>query len=53
MLALVNRAANEAIFSASQKELASAANRAKVAAKRFGVQFPDLAAGLDTRSQGF
>jgi len=53
MLALVNRAANEAIFSTSQKELASAAYRAKTAAKRFGVQLPDLSAGLDTRSQGF
>ena len=53
MLALVNRAANEAIFSNSQKELASAATRAKTAAKRFGVQLPDLSVGLDTRSQGF
>ncbi len=53
MLALVNRAANAAIFSASQRELASAAMRAKAAAIRFGVQLPDLVAGLDTRSQGF
>lgn len=53
MLALVNRAANESIFANAKTELASAASRAKSAAQRFGVRLSDLAAGLDTRAQGF
>lgn len=53
MLALVNRSANEAIFNNSRTELEKAAQRASTAAIRFGVQLPDLSAGLDTRSQAF
>lgn len=53
MLALVNRAANEAIFKSTHAELSKAATIARTAAVRFGVQLPELSAGLDTRSQGF
>ncbi len=53
VLAMVHRAANEAVFATENAELCKAANRAKDAAIRFGVALPDLQAGLDTRSQGF
>ena len=53
MLALVNRAANEAIFNSTQEQLEKAATKARTAAVRFGVQLPELTAGLDNRSQGF
>jgi putative ATP-dependent endonuclease of OLD family len=53
MLALVNRAANDAILSSTRAELEQAAKRASAAAVRFGVSLPELLVGLDTRSQGF
>jgi putative ATP-dependent endonuclease of the OLD family len=53
MLALVNRAANEAIFNSTQEQLDRAAARTRKAAVRFGVQLTELTAGLDNRSQGF
>ena len=51
MLALVHRAANEAIFSSTQEQLEKAASKVRNAAVRFGVQLAELSAGLDTRSQ--
>jgi len=53
IFASVNRAASDAISNSEHEGLAKAAKKVKDAANLFGVQLPELSAGLDTRTQGF